>query len=174
MLFCRHKSALIIPDRPPSSRSHRLSNNSACLHSEVKCAHSAGAQSCATAIFHTVGMIYCLRHRDLRSPVSPNVGRLREWPPTHFPMAPALATPNSVKPSHLETRRQGLSDVFRATSNDEKCSFIPKRSIRQGEQPFPLISQLVESGDRDQKMKKESLMSPLPARMSSEGGIKVF
>lgn len=43
-----------------------------------------------------------------------------------------------------------------------------KRSTRQGEQPFPLIPQLVESGGRDQKMKKkkESLMSQLPLLMS--------
>lgn len=51
--------------------------------------------------------------------------------------------------------------------------FEGKRSISQGEQPFPLISQLVESGGRGKEMKKESQMSQLPPRTSAEGGINV-
>lgn len=68
LLFCRHKSALMISDRPTASPFHNFSNNSAGTHSEVKCAHHAGAQSCATAIFHTAGMICRLQRCWLALP----------------------------------------------------------------------------------------------------------
>lgn len=109
------------------------------MRCEVKCAHSAGAQSCATVIFHTAGMICCLQRRDLPSQIYLNVGRLREWPPTYLPMAVALASPNSVKRSQLEIRLQGLSDCFRAMMKNAVSSLTERASKEEEHQAGRIV-----------------------------------